>query len=125
MTSIFGDDPNRFGKYLTFHPEVLMGYLYWFVTLNNFNVILFFLPLFLIIHGKPSKELMHILLPTICYMMGFLFLYMFTIFFSWFKWGVIFFRNTMTFYPLICLLTVLLLKKYKPRTPPLSDLMPR
>jgi hypothetical protein len=43
-------------------------------------------------------------------MISFIFLYIFTMFFSWFMWGVIFFRNTLTFYPAICLITVLLLK---------------
>jgi hypothetical protein len=45
-------------------------------------------------------------------MLSYIFLYMFTIFFSWFLWGVIFFRNILTFYPTICLFIVLLLKKY-------------
>lgn len=112
MTSIFGEDPNRISEYLTFHPEVLAGYLYWFVTLDNFNVIIFFFPLLLLAHGKLTKESRYLLFPLIGYMLLFIFIYMFTIFFSWFKWGVIFFRNTLTFYPTACLLIILLLKKY-------------
>jgi 4-amino-4-deoxy-L-arabinose transferase-like glycosyltransferase len=112
MTSIFGEDPNRINKYLTFHPEILTGYFYWFATLNNFNVILFFSPLLLIAHGKLTKESLYLLFPIACYMLSYIFLYMFTIFFSWFLWGVIFFRNILTFYPTICLFIVLLLKKY-------------
>jgi 4-amino-4-deoxy-L-arabinose transferase-like glycosyltransferase len=110
MTEIFGDDPNRINTYFTFHPEILTGYLYWFVSLNNFNVILFFFPVLLVMQMRFSKESLHLLLPIACYMLSFIFLYMFTMFFSWFMWGVIFFRNTLTFYPVLCLLTVLLIK---------------
>jgi len=112
MTSIFGEDSNRISKYLSFHPEILTGYFYWFFSLNNFNVIIFFSPLLLLAYGKLTKESLYLLFPIICYMLSYIFIYMFTIFFSWFLWGVIFFRNTLTFYPSICLLIVLLLKKY-------------
>jgi len=120
MTSIFGEDPNRINKYLTFHPEILTGYFYWLATLNNFNVIIFFTPLLLIAHGKLTKESLLLLFPIACYMLSFVFLYMFTMFFSWFLWGVIFFRNTLSFYPTICLLIALLLKKYTSMRPQLQ-----
>jgi len=116
--AIFSEDPNRINKYLTFHPEILTGYFYWFVTLNNFNVILFFSPLLLIAHGKLTKESLYLLFPIVCYMLSFIILYMFTIAFAWFLWGTIFFRNTLIFYPTICLLIVLLLKKYTTIPPP-------
>lgn len=112
MTSIFGDDPRRISTYLTFHPEILTGYIYWFVTLNNFNVVLIFFPILLIAHGKPTKELGHLLFPLICFMLSYVFLYIFTGFFAWFKWGVIFFRNALTFYPSMFFLIVILIKKY-------------
>jgi 4-amino-4-deoxy-L-arabinose transferase-like glycosyltransferase len=111
-TPVFGEDPNQINKYLTFHPEILTGYFYWFLSLNNFNVILFFFPILLIVHKKFTKEEFHLLFPVILYMLSYIFFYMFTFFFSFFKWGVIFFRNTLTFYPAICLLMVLLLKDY-------------
>jgi hypothetical protein len=112
MMPFFGDDPNRINTYLTFHPEILLGYMYWFFTLNNFNVILFFSPILLIAHGKLTKESKHLLFPLILFMLSYIFLYIFTAFFVFFKWGVIFFRNALTFYPTICLAIIILLKRY-------------
>jgi hypothetical protein len=110
--ALFGDCPNRYSKFLTFHPEILTGYFYWLGTLNNFNVILFFFPLLLIAHKKLTKESIFLLFPIVCYILSFIFLYIFTGFFAFFLWGVIFFRNILTFYPSICLFIVLLLKKH-------------
>jgi 4-amino-4-deoxy-L-arabinose transferase-like glycosyltransferase len=107
----FDNDPNRITEHLTFHPEVITGYIYWLVSLDNFNVIIFFFPLLLILHIKISKQSLHLLFPIVFYMLFFLVIYIFTEYYSWFLLGTIFYRNILTCYPVICLLTVLLLGK--------------
>jgi len=110
-TSNIGPDTNRISAHLTFHPEVLSGYFFWLVTLNNFNVTIFFLPLLLIAQKKLSRESMHLLFPIIFYMLFFLIIYMFTPYYGWFLLGTIFYRNVLTCYPVACLLIIVLLKK--------------
>lgn len=110
--SSIGADSNGINPLLTFHPEVIIGYFYWLASLHNFNVIIFFLPLLLIAQKKLSRESLHILFPIVCYMLFFLSIYMFTRYYAWFLMGTIFYRNVLTCYPVICLLTILLLKNY-------------
>jgi len=109
--SLLINDPNRITEHLTFHPEIITGYLYWLASLENFNVIILFFPLLLITKKKIQKESLHLLFPIVCYMIFFLLVYMFTVYYIWFLIGTIFYRNILTCYPAICLLTVLLLKK--------------
>jgi hypothetical protein len=110
-SNILGNDPNKITEHLTFHPEIIAGYLFGLVSLENFNVIILFLPIFLIANGKPTKESLHLLLPIACYMLFFLMIYIFTAYYAWFLYGAAFYRNVLTCYPTICLLIVLLLKK--------------
>lgn len=119
-TFIFGEDPKIISAHLTFHPEVLSGYFFWLVTLNNFNVIIFFLPLFLMTQRKLSKESLYLLFPIACYMLFFLIVYMFTPYYGWFLLGTIFYRNVLTCYPAIGLLTIILLKNYSVISRPIS-----
>jgi hypothetical protein len=108
----FGANSSLASTHLSFYLEILGGYFYSLVSLDNFNVIILFLPLFLIAQGKLTKESLHLLFPVACYMLFFLMLYMFTAYHTWFLLGTISYRNTLTYYPTLCLLTVLLLKKY-------------
>ncbi len=110
-SNILVNDSNRITKHLTFHPEIITGYLYWLVSLENFNVIILFFPLLLITKREIHKESLHLMFPVACYMIFFLFVYMFTSFYAWFLIGTIFHRNILTCYPTICLLIILLLKK--------------
>jgi len=121
-SSALVNDPNRITEHLTFHPEIITGYLYWLVSLNNFNVIILFLPLLLITKKKIKKESLHILFPIVCYMVFFLLIYMFTSYYAWFLIGTIFYRNILTCYPAICLLTILLLKKDNSFSPDIEAL---
>jgi hypothetical protein len=95
----------------TFHPEILLPALQQLCSLENFNVIIVFFPLLLLLGGKPSKEFLHIIIVVAAYEAFFLSLYIFTTFyFDHFSKGTVFFRNILTFYPVIGILTILLLK---------------
>ncbi|MGB5218123.1 MAG: glycosyltransferase family 39 protein [Smithella sp.] len=107
----FENDHNMFSMHMTFYPEILGGYLFSMVSLNNFNVITFFLLLLLIAHGKLTKEFLHLLFPVAGYIIFFLMIYMFTAYREWFLMGGVGCRNVLTYYPTLCLLTVLLLKR--------------
>jgi hypothetical protein len=111
-------DSNLANTHLSFYLEILGGYFFSLVSLDNFNVIIFFFPLFLIAHGKLTKESLYLLFPVVCYMTFFLMLYMLTPYSTWFLLGTVSYRNTLTYYPTLCLLIVLLLKKYAAITPP-------
>ncbi len=96
----------------TFHPEILVPALQQLYSLENFNVIIIFFPLLLLLGGKPSQEFVHIFLVVISYAAFFVALYMFTTFYYYhFSQGTVFFRNILTFYPVIGLLTILLFKR--------------
>ena len=102
---------------LTFQTDMLGSYLYYLVSLENYNVIFFFFPILLLAHGKISKEFLHLLFPVVCYMLFFLMLYMiFTGFYT--TYSMCLARNMLTYYPTVCLLTVVLLKKFVTIPPP-------
>jgi hypothetical protein len=96
----------------TFHPEIIWPALLGFLSLENFNVVLFFFPILLLVSGKPSREFLHLLFAVVCYAAFFLSVYVFTTFYyGHFLKGTVFYRNILTYYPGILLLTVLLLGK--------------
>ena len=96
----------------SFHPEVIVPAIQQMASLENFNVFLVFFPLFLLAAGKPDRELLHILFALACYVLFFIMLYCFTNdYYDHFFRGTVFFRNILTYYPLIALLTAVLLKK--------------
>lgn len=93
------------------NARIFGAYLYYLMSLQNFNVIFFFFPVMLLAHGKLSRECIHLLFPVACYMLFFLMLYLFiTGFYS--SYSMCLARNMLTFYPVVCLLMVLLLKKH-------------
>jgi 4-amino-4-deoxy-L-arabinose transferase-like glycosyltransferase len=116
-TFYFGANSVLASTPLSDYLEILGGYFFALVSLNNFNVIIFFLPLLLIAHGKLTKESLYLLFPVACYMLFFLMLYMFTLYRTWFLLGTVSYRNALTYFPTLCLLTVLLLKKYATAPP--------
>jgi hypothetical protein len=95
----------------TFHPEIIFPALQQIYSLENFNVIIIFFPLFLLLSGKPSQEFLHIFFVMASFAAFFFALYIFTTFYyDHFSRGTVFFRNILTYYPVIGLLTILLLK---------------
>jgi 4-amino-4-deoxy-L-arabinose transferase-like glycosyltransferase len=110
-SSYLVNDPHRITEHMTFHPEIITGYLCWLASLNNFNVIIIFFPLLLITKKRIYKESLYLMFPIICYMIFFILIYMFSSYYVWFLNGTVFYRNILTCYPAICLLTLLLLKK--------------
>jgi hypothetical protein len=108
---IFQAENISFSSSWTFQPDMIGSYFYYLVSLENFNVIFFFFPIILLVHGKLSKEFLHLLFPVACYILLFLSLYMFTTGF-YTSYSMTLARNILTYYPTICLLIVMLLKKY-------------
>lgn len=103
----------------TYHPEIVIAVVQSFLTLDNFNVLFIFLPVLLVLSGKPGKELLYIGLPVACYAMFFLALYAFTtFFFDHFTKGTIFYRNLLTYYPVVAIFTVLLIKQIQTNPAP-------
>jgi hypothetical protein len=96
----------------TFHPEIIKSVVMQVLTLANFNIFFIFPVILLIIGGKPSLEILSLFAATACYALFFIMLYMFTTFYYLhFSQGTIFNRNLLTYYPVVALLTVLLLKR--------------
>lgn len=96
----------------TYHPEILITALQSILSLENFNVIFLFLPILLVLAGRPSKEFWYACLPVVSYAVFFLALYAFTTFYyDHFSKGTVFYRNLLTYYPLATFLVVLLIKQ--------------
>jgi 4-amino-4-deoxy-L-arabinose transferase-like glycosyltransferase len=94
----------------TFRPEMVWKVILLLASLMNFNVFFLFIPLLAILAGRPTKEFILLGMPVLCYASFFILVYTLTVFFSgdlMFQAAV--FRNTLTYYPSICLLTFLLL----------------
>jgi 4-amino-4-deoxy-L-arabinose transferase-like glycosyltransferase len=103
----------------TFHPEVVWLAVLQVCSLENFNIILVLFPILLVVNGKPSDEFLHIFLAVLCYAAFFVAVYMVTTFYyGHFSSGTVFFRNILTFYPVVLLLTVLQIKKSSSRVFP-------
>jgi hypothetical protein len=95
----------------TFHPEIILSAIQQLYSLGSFNVIIVFFPLLLLLSGKPSQEFLHVFLAAASYAVFFAAVYICTTFYYFnFSVGTVFFRNILTYYPVIGLLTILLLK---------------
>jgi hypothetical protein len=96
----------------TFHPEILGAAARALLNLESFNVIIIFLPILLVIAGKPNREFLHLISPVIFYANFFFMLYIFTTYYyNYFMNSVVFYRNILTYYPSLILLIVLLIKR--------------
>jgi hypothetical protein len=81
------------------------------LSFQNFNVFFLFFPLLLILTWRLAKEFVFLCLPVLCYALFFMLVYTLTEFFSGrLMFNTAIFRNTLTYYPSICLLTTLLIK---------------
>lgn len=96
----------------TIHPEIVGVAARALLLLENFNVIIIFLPVLLVAAGKPDREFSHLVLPVIFYAAFFFMLYIFTTFYyDYFMNSAVFYRNILTYYPSLILLIVLLIKR--------------
>jgi hypothetical protein len=96
----------------TFHPEIIKPVVLQVLSLANFNLFFIFPMVLVIIGGKPSREILHLFAATACYALFFIMLYVFTTFYYLhYSQGTVFNRNLLTYYPVVALLTVLLLKR--------------
>ena len=95
----------------TFHPEMAVRVAQLLLMPNNFNVVFIFFPILLIVNGRPTREFVFLLAPVACYALFFVSVYSLTGFYAG---GLMFntavFRNILTYYPAVSLLTVLLIK---------------
>ncbi len=95
----------------TFRPEMAWRVVTLLLSFQNFNVFFFFFPLLLVLVWNPAKEFIFLCLPVLCYALFFIMVYTFTEFFSGrLMFNTAIFRNTLTYYPVICLLTFLMVK---------------
>ncbi len=95
----------------TFRPEMIKKATVIMLSLQNFNVFLPFFPFLLVLSWRPPREFYFLLFPVVCYAIFFMLVYSLTEFFSrslMFNTAV--FRNTLTYYPSICFLTLLLIR---------------
>ncbi len=100
---------------LTFHPEVIGTVLTELLALNNFFVVPLFFVVFAIAAGRPTREFVHLFVPLACFEGFFIALYCLTTFYyEFFSNGTVFFRNVLTWYPSLCLLVIVLLKRLLP-----------
>ena len=99
----------------TFHPEVIEAMVLNLLSLNNFLAIPLFFVLFLGFSGKPEWEFLHLFLPLAIFIAFFTSVYALTTFyFEQFSNGTVFFRNVLTWYPSLCLLVALEIRKVLP-----------
>lgn len=94
----------------TFRPEMIKKVIVLLLSFQNFNVFFLFFPFLLILNWRPPKEFLFLFFPVACYAIFFLLVYSLTTFFSGsLMFNTAVFRNTLTYYPSICLLTFLLI----------------
>ena len=95
----------------TFRPEMVWKVILLLASLMNFNVFILFIPILTILAGRPTKEFIFLATPVLCYAMFFILVYTLTVFFSGsLMFNTAIFRNVLTYYPSICLLSALLIK---------------
>lgn len=106
-----GPDPSS--KALYFNPVIILEYAADFLSLQNFNVILLFIPILLILYGKLDREIVLMVAPIGLFALFFLSIYLFIAYYSDYSSGYSsnVFRNALTFYPSACLIVVLLVKR--------------
>ncbi len=95
----------------TFRPEMVLKVISLLASFQNFNVFFVFIPFLTILAGRPTKEFIFLATPVLSYAMFFILVYTLTVFFSGsLMFNTAIFRNVLTYYPSICLLTALLIK---------------
>jgi len=98
----------------TWRPEMAWKVFLLLTSFQNFNVFFLFLPILMMVAGRPPKEFLYLATPVLGYAMFFILVYTLTTFFSenlMFSTAV--FRNSLTYYPSICLLTALVIKRIR------------
>jgi hypothetical protein len=106
-----GAGSSNVGLRLALHFDVLGQIFSSLISLENFNIFIVFFPLLLLFQGKPDRETAHVLFAFLCYAVFFLSLYLFTEYYKYIEQGTIIYRNILTGYPVLCLLSALLLKR--------------
>ena len=95
----------------TLRTEMVWKVFLLLTSFQNFNVFFLFFPILMILSGRPTKEFIFLATPVLCYVMFFILVYTLTAFFSGnLMFNTAIFRNSLTYYPSICLLTALLIK---------------
>jgi hypothetical protein len=95
----------------TFRPEMVWKVISLLISFRDFNIFFLFTPIFAIIAGRPTKEFILLAAPVLFYALFFILVYALTEFFSGsLMFNTAIFRNVLTYYPSICLLTALLIK---------------
>jgi 4-amino-4-deoxy-L-arabinose transferase-like glycosyltransferase len=95
----------------TLRTEMVWKVFLLLTSFQNFNVFFLFIPILMILSGRPTKEFIFLATPVLCYAMFFILVYTLTAFFSGnLMFNTAIFRNSLTYYPSICLLTALLIK---------------
>jgi hypothetical protein len=95
----------------TFRPEMAWKVISLLASFRDFNVFFLFIPILIILAGRPTREFTLLATPVLCYAMFFILVYMLTEFFSGsLMFNTAIFRNVLTYYPSICFLTALLIK---------------
>lgn len=85
-----------------------------FLSLQNFNILLVSFPLLLLANGKPSKELFLAAFPVLSYALFFVAIYtVITHYFEVLMIGTVFYRNVLTYYPALCLVTIMVLRELR------------
>jgi len=96
----------------SFHADVLPNILFSFTQLDNFNVVVVFLCILLITGGKPVRDTVLLIFPLACFALFFILVYSFSSFYyEHFTMGTVFNRNVLVFYPSLCMIIALLIKK--------------
>lgn len=100
-----------------FHPGVFDYIAGQLATLQNFNILLVALPVLLAVNGRPTKELLHAVFPVAFFALFFIVLYMLIeYYYSTLLMGTVFYRNVLTWYPSLTLVTVLVLRELTMKT---------
>ncbi len=110
-----GADVAQEGLRIVFHPEVIIGVIESVISLENFNLIFVFFPLLFVINGKPDREFLHLLFVIVFYGMFFIAVYAFSSFYAenFYKKETFIYRNMLTYYPVLSLLNILLIKSIR------------
>jgi len=99
------------------HPGVLEYVVQAVLSFQNYGIVLAALPVLLVLNGRPSRELLHVLFPVAFFACFFIILYyLIEYYYSTLLMGTIFFRNTMTWYPSAFAVLVLVLGSLLQRT---------
>jgi 4-amino-4-deoxy-L-arabinose transferase-like glycosyltransferase len=92
-----------------FHPEILGSIISDFFSLSNFGIVFLLFPI-LLMAAKPTAKILYLLFPVVCLALFYISLYVFTAdYYDHFLSQTIFYRNLLTYYPPVCLLSILLL----------------